>query len=383
MRYSLLLLSLFLCFSCMQKEPTIDAVPIVKDKSPDQHLISFAPEKYICYQNITPLKIDGKANESDWQNAPWTNSFVDIEGDLKPKPTHDTKVKMLWDEDYFYFYAKMDEPHIWAKLRQRDTVMFYDDDFEIFIDPDGDSHNYYELEINAFNTLWDLILLRPYRTDDKHKVLNNWNIPNIKTAIHIEGTLNNSKDEDQYWAVEMAIPWSALQEFAAPPKLPKDGDQWRVNFSRVDWTMNTENGNYQKAIDPKTGESFPPDNWVWSPTGFINMHMPEQWGYVQFSDQLVGKGISDFIEHKDETIKLALWNLYFQQVNFNHKNNMYTDDLNRFTIPILKNSDCTFQPQIYTTPHLFEIVAKSCKRDGYWSIRQDGKIEFYKNKTNE
>jgi hypothetical protein len=45
MRYPLILLSLFLCFSCMQKEPTIDAVPIVEDKPPDQHPIPIAPEK--------------------------------------------------------------------------------------------------------------------------------------------------------------------------------------------------------------------------------------------------------------------------------------------------------------------------------------------------
>ena len=58
---------------------------------------------------------------------------MDIEGDLKPLPEHRTRVKMLWDETYFYFYSKMDEPHIWAKLTERDAVMFYDDDFEIFL----------------------------------------------------------------------------------------------------------------------------------------------------------------------------------------------------------------------------------------------------------
>ena len=383
MRNLLFFLALILAFSCKEKEPTIGALITVEDKPSYQYPIPFAPEKYVCYQNNIPLNIDGKADESDWQNASWTNKFVDIEGDLKPKPTHDTKVKMLWDKDYFYFYAEMNEPHIWAKLRQRDTIIFYDDDFEVFIDPDGDSHNYYELEVNAFNTLWDLILLRPYRTDHQHKVLNNWNIPNIKSAIHIEGTLNNPKDEDQYWAVEMAIPWLALKEFSNTKEIPKDGDQWRVNFSRVDWTMNNKNGNYQKAIDPKTSKPYPADNWVWSPTGFINMHMPEQWGFVQFSDKIVGVETIDFIEHSDDKIKWALWNLYFQQVDYKNKNKIYTNNLNQFTIPDLKNSKYKFQPKIYITPHLFEIVAKSCERDGFWSIRQDGKIEFYKNNTNE
>jgi hypothetical protein len=25
------------------------------------------------------------------------------------------------------------------------------------------------------------------------------------------------------------------------------------------------------------------DNWVWSPQGLINMHVPDRWGYVRFS----------------------------------------------------------------------------------------------------
>ena len=375
MRIAIVSLFFLLLFSCKQKQN----VTTNPEKISDLHPTQFAPENYISYRTSSPLKIDGKAEERSWQQTPWTKSFVDIEGDLKPKPKHDTKVKMLWDDDYFYFYAKMEEPHIWAKLKQRDTVIFYDDDFEIFIDPDGDSHNYYELEVNAFNTLWELILLRPYRADSQPKVLNEWNISNIKSAIHIEGTLNNPNDIDQYWSVEMAIPWSALKEFAPIKKHPKNGDQWRVNFSRVDWTMDMVDGKYVKRKDNKN-KILPENNWVWSPTGFVNMHMPEQWGFVQFSDKKIGNGNDEFIDHADEQIKMALWDLYFQQVSNFNKNKTFTNDLKRFTIPKLENLECSFEPQIFTTPNMFEIVAKSCERNGSWSIRQDGKIDFYQNK---
>ena len=366
-----LFLLLVLFCSCSKAQTTSQ-----QDTYNHTHPIPFSPEKYICYHTNAPIKIDGKDKESDWQKTAWTKKFVDIEGDLKPKPKLETQVKMLWDDDYFYFFAKMYEPHIWAKLQQRDTVIFYDDDFEIFIDPDGDSHNYYELEVNAFNTLWELILLRPYRADGAPKVLNNWNIPNILSAIHIEGTLNDPSDIDQFWTVEMAVPWSALNELA-PRKKPKTGDQWRVNFSRVDWTMDIKNGKYIKTKDAK-GKNLPENNWVWSPTGFINMHMPEQWGYVQFSEKKIGIGKDDFIIHQDEQIKNALWNLYFQQRKYFKKNKTFTNDLSTFTIPTLEKSDCSFTPKIFSTPNMFEIIAPSCERDGNWSIRQDGKIDFFK-----
>ena len=85
--------------------------------------IKYDPETYVCLKTTEKLNLDGKITEKAWKSAPWSKAFVDIEGDLKPKPYHDTKVKMLWDENYFYFAALMEEPHVWAKLKERDAVI--------------------------------------------------------------------------------------------------------------------------------------------------------------------------------------------------------------------------------------------------------------------
>ena len=182
---------------------------------------------------------------------------------------------MLWDDQYFYIGASLEEPHVWGTLTQHDAVIFQDNDFEIFLDPDGDNHEYYELEINALNTEWDLFLKKPYR--DGGPAVNEWEIPGLKTAVHVEGTLNDPRDKDKFWSVEFAIPWKALAEYAHRPSPPHDGDQWRINFSRVEWQHELEGGKYRKV--PNTKE----DNWVWSPQGVIDMHRPESWGIVQFS----------------------------------------------------------------------------------------------------
>ena len=70
---------------------------------------------------------------------------------------------MLWDDDFFYIAAALEEPHVWATLTEHDSVIFQDPDFEVFLDPDGDNHSYYEIEINALGTVWDLRLVKPYR----------------------------------------------------------------------------------------------------------------------------------------------------------------------------------------------------------------------------
>lgn len=249
------------------------------------------PKGYVCYQG-TPV-LSGKMDDSAWANAPWTDVFVDIEGDVRPAPTWETRVKMLWDEEYFYVGAKLTEPHIWATLTEHDSVIFHDNDFEVFIDPDADNHQYYEYEINALGTDWDLRLVKPYR--DGGPALNEWEIPGLKRAVHVEGTLNDPNDEDSWWGVEIAFPWSVLQEFntrkrgsgSRPPVplplehyrgfAPDPGDQWRVNFSRVEWDVVVEGGKYVKV------PGRPEHNWVWSPQYAIDMHRPELWGYVQFS----------------------------------------------------------------------------------------------------
>jgi hypothetical protein len=232
-----------------------------------------APKSYTCPRAQTPLKIDGRLDEAGWARARWTDWFVDIEGAAKPKPRFRTRAKMLWDDQFLYIATEMEEPHVWATLTEHDSVIFHDNDFEVFLNPSGDGLNYFEFEINALNTGWDLFLAKPYREGGKAD--NSWEIPGLRTAVQVNGTLNDPRDRDRGWIVEIAIPWSAFAS-RAPVARPKGGDQWRVNFSRVEWHLNVDGGRYVKPAGEKE------DNWVWSPQGLINMHVPDRWGFVVF-----------------------------------------------------------------------------------------------------
>ncbi|MEO0469493.1 MAG: carbohydrate-binding family 9-like protein [Bacteroidota bacterium] len=246
-------------------------------------LLAQAPEVpaiYLCTHTTQPPNIDGKIDESAWDTADWTTDFVDIEGQKKPLPYRQTRVKMLWDETYFYVAAEMEEPHLWATYDQRDMVIFHENDFEVFIDPDGDTHNYYELEINALGTIWDLLLTKPYR--DGGKPIDDWDIHGLLSAVHCNGSINDPSDQDQGWSVELAFPWKSLEEVARHAGPPNVSEVWRVNFSRVHWGIKAEDGPYQKEKDPQSGKPLAEYNWVWTPQGVIAMHEPEKWGFVQF-----------------------------------------------------------------------------------------------------
>jgi cellulose/xylan binding protein with CBM9 domain len=260
------------------------------------------PRQYIAFKAIEALKIDGATNEVSWEKAPWSETFIDIEGIKEPK--YKTQMKMLWDDTYLYFMAKMDEPHVWGTLKERDTVIFYNNDFEIFIDPDGDTHNYMEFEMNVLNTIWDLFLTKPYRNHGK--VLDSWDIQGIKTAVNVEGTLNNSSDVDKGWSIEVAIPWKVVTEANTHNNIPIN-EFWRLGFSRVNWEFDLNEGRYSRKRD-ESGKYLPESNWVWSPQWVINMHEPEKWGYVYFSDKVAGS--TDHFEiPNDEYLK---WYMYSQ-----------------------------------------------------------------------
>ncbi len=294
------------------------------------------PRGYVCSFAPAPPALDGRLTEGIWQDAPWTEDFTDIEGDARPKPVHRTRVKMLWDADFFYIAAEMEEPHVWATLTEHDSVIFQDPDFEVFIDPDGDNHNYYEIEINALSTVWDLRLVKPYR--DGGPALNSWHVPGLKKAVSIDGTLNDPSDTDRGWTVTLALPWAALAEHAGRPVPPQDGDQWRVNFSRVEWDVTVEDGVYRKV--PET----PEHNWVWSPQGVIDMHRPERWGYVQFSTD--APGLADFHPDLSLPARDLLMDVYHAQHEFHQTHGFWAETLTalRPLLPSLLTPSLQMQP---------------------------------------
>jgi hypothetical protein len=281
------------------------------------------PRGYVAHKAAKPLTIDGRLNEVSWRGAPWTDDFVDIEGGLRPLPRFRTRAKMLWDDTYLYIGAELQEPHVWGTLTQRDTVIYYDNDFEVFIDPNGDSHEYYEFEMNARNTVWDLFLPKPYK--DQGSAVDGWNIDGLKTAVYIRGTINNTADIDSGWSVEIAMPWSVLKQYAHRAAPPQEGDQWRINFSRVEWLYEIVDGSYQKV------KGKPEDNWVWSPQWVVNMHRPELWGYIQFSARK--PGTVKFQKDPAWDVRCILHEVYYAQKGFQDSTKQWAQYFDQLRLP--------------------------------------------------
>jgi len=331
--------------------------------------INFVPEKYLAYKTEEPIIVDGDLTDGEWGKVPWTSEFNDLEGDKKPAPLYGTKVKMLWDEKYFYFAAELIEPHIWATLKEHDDIILNNNDFEIFIDPDGDTHDYCEIEMNAFATVWDLLMTKPYR--DQPRVIDSWHIYGIKKAVKIYGTLNDPSDIDDKWTLEIALPWKVMEELASHNGPPTNGEQWRINFLRVNHQVDFAGGHYMRKINPETNKPFDCYNWIWVVSGNSGCHAPELWGFVQFSDKKIG--LDKFIEDENDEVKWALRQLYYRQRAFKDEFNKYAENSLQLKLSDVKLKGIKFNPEISLTNGRWEARQMAYNNKTAY-IRWDGKV---------
>lgn len=335
------------------------------------------PRGYVCFRTTSPLTIDGKLDETAWQQAPWTDDFVDIEGDAQPAPRFRTRARMLWDEEFFYIAAELEEPHVWGTLTRHDSVIFQDNDFEVFVDPDGDGHNYGEFEINALNTGWDLRLPIPYK--DGGSADDAWEIPGLKTAVGVDGTLNDPRDTDQRWTVELAFPWKVLRALQAQPVTsgmiaPRDREQWRVNFSRVEWLHEVVDGGYRKV------PNRPENNWVWSPQYTVNMHRPETWGVVQFSTAKAGSRPAREVRYVPDPAgpaRYQLTRIYYAQQAHRARHGEYADVLTKLDLTRLDDPSLRGEIRLEMTEPGYRVtvvVQTPDETEQIWHLSHDARI---------
>ena len=191
--------------------------------------VGFHPPVYLCRRAVLPFEPDGRLDKPFWEKAEFTEAFTDIEGAHMPLPRFVTRAKIMWDDENLYVGAQLDRNEIWGNVTRRDDVIFRDNDFEIFIDPDSDTRQYYEFEMNVLNTVWDLFLPCAYR--DGGNAVVGYDIHGLRSAVSVCGEINTPSPLNKSWSVEVAIPFAAITECLPDKRPPKAGEYYRMNFS--------------------------------------------------------------------------------------------------------------------------------------------------------
>ena len=212
---------------------------------------------YYCQKTTEKIRIDGLIDETCWEDAPLA-TFLNMDG---TPPRLKTEFRWLWDDEYLYGAFFVEDDHLWAKMTERDAYLWNENVVEFFINADGSSKSYIEIEINPLNTILDLFVLNKYNARRDIKQLWNWDCDGLISAVQLKGTLNDDSDEDEYWTFEIAIPFAQI--YTAPNHPPLNGDVWFVDFCRGEGAENPEKREYS----------------AWSPPAF---HNPLSYGKMIF-----------------------------------------------------------------------------------------------------
>lgn len=249
-----------------------------------------------------PLTPTGRADDPRWAQADWSPRFVDMATGA-PAPLA-TAAAVLWSETHLHVAFRAEEPAPVATLTDRDALLFFENDLELFIDG-GDA--YYELEFNAAGTVYEVFFVwrdaagPGTRWDDPRFDVHNprvhsfggdydrgtpafwtgnhprgtrwafldYDMPGLDLRVHVDGRLNDPATLSRGWTAEVTIPWAALTDLADGRALPpRDGDDWGMLFARFQ----------QIAVRAGTATA----GWCAHPFGVADTHVPECFTRVVF-----------------------------------------------------------------------------------------------------
>jgi glucose/arabinose dehydrogenase len=182
-----------------------------------------------CRWAETPPVIDGRADESVWQRATVIENFRQSWIAGAPAPRQRTRARLLWDREWLYFFADLDDTDVSADEREHDGPIWKNDVFEIFLRPSEQHAGYYEFEVNPFGAVLDAFFPTLESSRDREQMRRG--VFHLDAKVVVRGTLNVPGDRDSGWSVEGRIPWTDLN---ATGGRPAPGETWRVNLARVD-----------------------------------------------------------------------------------------------------------------------------------------------------
>lgn len=185
---------------------------------------------YACHQVKTKIDIDGHFDEPAWQGAPLIGRFYQIETFAEARTK--TEARLLWDQDSLYLAIRAHDRDLcsWGTKRDSD-FLFRADVLEVFLQPDEDVPSRYEINVNPEGVIYDAFY--PYGNTSATRFAA-WN-GTFEHAIALNGTLNEWRDEDQWWQLEIRIPFSSLPSLG--DKLPEPGTTWRFHIGCYNFSV--------------------------------------------------------------------------------------------------------------------------------------------------
>jgi glucose/arabinose dehydrogenase len=210
------------------------------------------PTEFECRFTDVPVKITGKGTDPAWKHAQAIDHFyLPWLGDKARPAKTKTTAKLLWDREYLYFFADMEDTDLYADVLEHDGMTWNNDVFELFFKPADDKPGYYEFQVNAAGTIMDMFL--PRRGAGGYQRFIKDGDFHIDAKVHLRGTLNKWQDRDEGWSVEGRMPWT---DFLRTGGRPAVNEKWKFALCRYDYSVDFE-GPELSTCAPLKGRGIP------------------------------------------------------------------------------------------------------------------------------
>ena len=235
---------------------------------------------YTVQRRIDTITIDGNLNEASWANAP-TSSVLTL-WDGSPAASLETSARMLWDDDYLYIPFIAKDADIYATYSGRDVRCWEQDCFEVFVTVLGTTTAYLEMDGSPKGAIWDGSFTNVFKGIGEA-----YTVTNLQIAGRVNGTLNDSSDQDIGFTAEVRVPFENIYQ-GDPGGHPTNGTQLRLNLYRINWNTPTIQGG--------RGTAGTDTYYAWSPVSGTapSFHQPTKFGTVTFSTDSVGVPVWKF-----------------------------------------------------------------------------------------
>ena len=185
-----------------------------------------ATREAVCRRAVRPPKVDGKLDDPAWLGSTAVDRFPAFWSNTPSG--RGTKSRLLWDDDFLYFAATMDDAELRSSGVRRNDRLWLGDVFELFFKPGEARPAYYEFQVNPRSVILELPF--PARGADFATLAARPPL-GLEAVAVVDGTVDRPGDVDRGWVVEGRIPWSA---FEATGGRPRAGSAWRFALCRYD-----------------------------------------------------------------------------------------------------------------------------------------------------
>ncbi|MCA9576797.1 MAG: carbohydrate-binding family 9-like protein [Sandaracinaceae bacterium] len=216
----------------------------------------------VASRALSSITVDGDLHDPGWLASPWSQPFVQTMNGAQAR--FEARARVVYDDTYLYVAFQVADTNLQSPHRNADDHLWEQDCVEVFLDPDGDGRNYFEIQVSPRGVVFDT------RYDSRRQPQPfghvNWQ-SQAQVGVALRGTLDDDQVDEGYH-VELRVPFSALvaEGSAATQEAPAPGSTWRMNFYVMEKSPNGQ------------------DAAGWSPVLVPDFHATDRFGRVTFRD---------------------------------------------------------------------------------------------------